>query len=76
MNRHRMFAFCVCVWSSLIAVAEDWPQFRGINASGVTMSKKPLPTEFSLEKTCAGRRSSATESAVRLSRVARSSPQR
>ncbi|RLT06678.1 MAG: serine/threonine protein kinase [Planctomycetota bacterium] len=50
MNRHRMFAFCVCVWSSLIAVAEDWPQFRGINASGVTMSKKPLPTEFSLEK--------------------------
>ncbi len=30
--------------------AEDWPQFRGINASGVSTSKKPLPTEFSLEK--------------------------
>ncbi len=32
------------------ATAEDWPQFRGINASGVSGSKKPLPTEFSLEK--------------------------
>ena len=32
------------------ATAEDWPQFRGINASGVSASQKPLPTEFSLEK--------------------------
>ena len=32
------------------ATAEDWPQFRGINASGVSGSKKPLPPEFSLEK--------------------------
>ena len=30
------------------SVAEDWPQFRGINASGVSASNKPLPTEFSL----------------------------
>ncbi len=30
--------------------AEDWPQFRGINASGVSASKKSLPTEFSLDK--------------------------
>jgi outer membrane protein assembly factor BamB len=32
------------------ARAEDWPQFRGINACGVSASKKRLPTEFSLEK--------------------------
>jgi len=31
------------------AFAEDWPQFRGVNASGVSTSKKKLPTEFSLE---------------------------
>lgn len=27
--------------------AEDWPQFRGDNASGVSKSNKPLPTNFS-----------------------------
>ena len=32
------------------ARAEDWPQFRGVNASGVSTSKKSLPTEFSLDK--------------------------
>src|SRR5438309_7297784 len=31
---------------SLLA-AEDWPQFRGPNCSGVSTSKKPLLTEFS-----------------------------
>ena len=34
----------------LVAAAEDWPQFRGPNASGVSTSNKPLPTEFSLEE--------------------------
>jgi outer membrane protein assembly factor BamB len=29
--------------------AEDWPQFRGVNASGVSTSNKRLPTEFSLD---------------------------
>ena len=33
-----------------IATAEDWPQFRGPNASGVSTEGKPLPTEFSLEQ--------------------------
>lgn len=39
-------------WLSFVADAraEDWPQFRGINASGVSTSSKKLPTEFSLEK--------------------------
>jgi outer membrane protein assembly factor BamB len=27
--------------------AEDWPQFRGLNASGVSSSTKPLPLKFS-----------------------------
>jgi outer membrane protein assembly factor BamB len=31
------------------AQAEDWPQFRGPNASGVSVSDKPLPAEFSFE---------------------------
>ncbi|MBM3802447.1 MAG: serine/threonine protein kinase [Acidimicrobiia bacterium] len=26
--------------------AEDWPQFRGPNCSGVSLSKKPLPADF------------------------------
>jgi outer membrane protein assembly factor BamB len=30
--------------------AEDWPQFRGPNCTGVSMSKKPLPLEFSATK--------------------------
>ena len=30
--------------------AEDWPQFRGENSSGVSKSDKPLPTEFSPTK--------------------------
>jgi hypothetical protein len=29
------------------ARAEDWPQFRGPNCSGVSASIKPLPTTFS-----------------------------
>ena len=33
-----------------IAKAEDWPQFRGPNASGVSLSDRRLPTEFSSEK--------------------------
>jgi outer membrane protein assembly factor BamB len=38
---------------SAIASGEDWPQFRGPNASGVSESKKPLPTEFSLTQNLA-----------------------
>ncbi len=32
------------------AEAEDWPQFRGPNASGVSVSDRRLPTEFSSDK--------------------------
>lgn len=31
------------------AVAEDWPQFRGVNAAGVSRSKEGLPTELGPE---------------------------
>jgi outer membrane protein assembly factor BamB len=30
--------------------AEDWPQFRGPNCTGLSASKKPLPVEFSRTK--------------------------
>ncbi|MBI1914502.1 MAG: PQQ-like beta-propeller repeat protein, partial [Planctomycetes bacterium] len=30
--------------------ADDWPQFRGPNCSGVSMSKQPLPLHFSRTK--------------------------
>ena len=33
-----------------LSVAEDWPQFRGPNCSGVSRSGKPLPVEFSATK--------------------------
>ncbi|MCC6507712.1 MAG: PQQ-binding-like beta-propeller repeat protein, partial [Pirellulaceae bacterium] len=36
----------VCMHGT-VAVAEDWPQFRGPNASGVSKTDKPLPTTFS-----------------------------
>ena len=43
------------VWLLLptLLAAEDWPQFRGPNCSGVSTSKKPLPTEFSATKNVA-----------------------
>jgi outer membrane protein assembly factor BamB len=31
-------------------LAEDWPQFRGPNCTGISTSKKPLPLEFSATK--------------------------
>ena len=31
------------------AQADDWPQFRGINASGIAAGTDPIPTEFSFE---------------------------
>ncbi|MBC7855527.1 MAG: PQQ-binding-like beta-propeller repeat protein, partial [Pirellulaceae bacterium] len=40
------FAFLVALASSVRA--EDWPQFRGENSSGVSKSDQPLPTKFSL----------------------------
>ncbi len=33
-----------------LATADDWPQFRGPNCSGVSTSKAPLPVQFGGEK--------------------------
>lgn len=38
------------VISSAVAIAEDWPQFRGPNAAGVSESAKNLPVKFSHEE--------------------------
>lgn len=40
-----------CTLAALIApaAAEDWPQFRGVNGSGVSTENKALPAEFSFE---------------------------
>ncbi len=42
------FALGLCLLASVAFVqAEDWPQFRGVNGTGVSTSTAPLPTEFS-----------------------------
>ncbi len=37
----------LAVCQPLLAVAEDWPQFRGLNCTGISTSSKPLPEKFS-----------------------------
>jgi outer membrane protein assembly factor BamB len=44
--------FVICAWGLTIlgpaaVQAEDWPQFRGPNCTGVSRSTDPLPAEFS-----------------------------
>jgi len=39
-----------CSLAITTAHADDWPQFRGPNGTGVPVSEKPLPAEFSHEK--------------------------
>ncbi len=46
ISRWGLRCMLVLLMSGVLA-AEDWPQFRGPNCSGVSMSKKSLPTEFS-----------------------------
>ncbi len=41
--------FSLCLFQLSILQAEDWPQFRGMNASGVSEATNPVPTEFSFE---------------------------
>lgn len=49
MMRWQIWAFVVMVAVGLLpqASAEDWPQFRGLNGSGVSHSKRSLPEKFS-----------------------------
>lgn len=41
---------CLAGLNADVVFGEDWPQFRGPNASGVSTSDKALPVEFSLTK--------------------------
>jgi outer membrane protein assembly factor BamB len=50
--RHRAPNIVACVFVGLacfadVATAEDWPQFRGPNCSGISTSSLPLPSAFS-----------------------------
>jgi hypothetical protein len=45
-----LLALTLVLLASGQAEAEDWPQFRGVNCSGISLSKKPLPLEFSATK--------------------------
>lgn len=44
---HLLAALGIAI--ALPAAADDWPQFRGINGSGVSTEKAALPVEFSFE---------------------------
>jgi outer membrane protein assembly factor BamB len=46
----RSLAIIAVVLASPIVRAEDWPQWRGPNCTGISSSKQPLPTEFSPKK--------------------------
>ena len=52
MHARRRSPVFVAVLVCLVvapAKADDWPQFRGVNSSGVATSAEPLPVEFSFE---------------------------
>ena len=42
----QMICWCAAILAAAPAAAEDWPQFRGQNGSGVSASRG-LPTQFS-----------------------------
>lgn len=45
-SRATLLVLVACAMSSAVR-ADDWPQFRGPNCSGLSESTKPLPVEFS-----------------------------
>lgn len=51
MNRRCLFTFLLAALFSgpSIGRADNWPQFRGINGSGIAAGTDPVPTEFSFE---------------------------
>jgi outer membrane protein assembly factor BamB len=46
-NRTALASILLVLVANTNARTEDWPQFRGPNCSGVSVSNKPLPVEFS-----------------------------
>lgn len=47
MLQHLRFAFLSIFVTPLLVQAEDWPQFRGPNCTGIYTGKASLPTKFS-----------------------------
>src|SRR5262249_897513 len=45
-HKRLRWSMVLLLFASPLA-AEDWPQFRGPNCSGVSTAKKPLPVKFS-----------------------------
>ena len=43
-------AVALCAWFTTTLRADDWTQFRGPNASGVSSENLPLPTKFSIKE--------------------------
>ena len=54
----------VILWCWSQASAEDWPQFRGPNCSGISTSNIRCPRHFPRAKMSAGQQSSAMELAA------------
>ena len=48
-SSRAILGFFLAGLMTAIASADDWPQFRGPNASGVSTETNPLPTEFSID---------------------------
>ena len=44
-----LFVLLVTTSASRLVLAEDWPQFRGPNATGISTESRNLPVEFSSE---------------------------
>src|SRR5215213_2284235 len=42
-----LLAVLLTALAARVVVAEDWPQFRGPNCSGISQSPRSLPTTFS-----------------------------
>lgn len=52
---HRL-VFAIILASTTTLQADDWPQFRGPNCTGISKGKHPLPVEFSPTKNVAWKR--------------------
>jgi outer membrane protein assembly factor BamB len=48
--RRLLTAICICISSAAITQNLDWPQFRGINSSGIAAPGADPPTEFAIDK--------------------------
>ena len=49
LSIRAILGFFLVGFTAAVAAADDWPQFRGPNASGVSTETNPLPTEFSID---------------------------